>query len=106
VAFVSSASNTISLIVTSGGTTVVNITKAITQTGIYKIAFAYATDDFVFYVNGEQVGTDNSGAVPTPLNKIDLGQNNTGTPLGDGVNQALLFKTRLTNDQLAELTSL
>jgi hypothetical protein len=27
--------------------------------GRYKIAFAYKTNDFVFYVNGTQVGTDN-----------------------------------------------
>jgi hypothetical protein len=75
-----------------------------------KIAGAYKANDFVLYVNGVQIGTDNTGSVPTcdalqfasyralPINAEYISVK--------GSNQALLFKTRLTNAQLAELTSL
>jgi hypothetical protein len=72
----------------------------------YKIAFAYKANDYVAYVNGVQKGTDTSATVPAMsalyINSyIDF----TETQKRD-VNQALLFKTRLTNAQLAELTTL
>jgi hypothetical protein len=73
----------------------------------YKIALAYASNDIAFYVNGVQIGIDTSATIPA-CTQIHLGRE-TGTndlPLGSGYNQALLFKTRLTNAQLAELTTL
>jgi hypothetical protein len=71
----------------------------------YKAAVAYKANDFAFYVNGVQISTDNSGTVGA----MSAIQNNSGAGSGQAfynVNQALLFKTRLTNAQLAELTSL
>jgi hypothetical protein len=77
--------------------------------GRYKMAFGYKTNDFVLYVNGSVVGTDTSGTTfsGTTLSQID----NTLAGLvtnecSQSMNQALLFKTRLTNAQLAELTAL
>jgi len=73
-----------------------------------KIAVGYANNDYVVYVNGTQVHTDTSASVPTCSN-VYIGQreNNTATYIaGGGIKQALLFKTRLTNAQLAELTTL
>jgi hypothetical protein len=70
----------------------------------YKCAIAYATNDFVLYMNGTQIGTDTSGTVP-PCDTIrtdDAGGSNLNQPLS----QAILFPTRLTNDQLADLTTL
>jgi hypothetical protein len=67
-----------------------------------KIAMAYKLNDFAFYVNGALIGVDTSGIVPT-CSVLDLslgGSTNSYT-----INQALLFKTRLTNAQLAELTA-
>ena len=72
-------------------------------TGRFKIAAAYKANDFVLYVNGTQVGTDTSGSVPT-CSQVGLYQYNQNQPLK--YNQALLFKTRLTNAQLAEITQL
>ena len=74
-----------------------------------KIAFAYKANDFVLYVNGVQIGTDTSGAISSSLSFIDFGSYMLAqsTFQYDGkVSQALLFKTRLTNAQLAELTTL
>ena len=72
----------------------------------YKLALAYKANDFAFYVNGVQIATDNSGTVPA-TSQFSFEYNNTADNLtARTYNQALLFTTRLTNAQLAELTSL
>ena len=77
--------------------------------GTHKIALAYKANDFVLYVDGVQRFTDTSGLVAacSQLNIGGIGALGGGADqLGGSVNQALLFKTRLTNAQLAELTTL
>jgi hypothetical protein len=92
--------------VRSGGAFVVGTTYTPTSVGQnVKIAIAYKANDFAFYVNGTQIATASSGAVPA-LSAVNFGQ--FVGPLDTIVNQkqALLFKTRLTNADLASLTSL
>jgi hypothetical protein len=72
--------------------------------GTHKIALAYKANDFALYVDGVQVGTDTSGSVPA-MNFLTIGGGADVPVQGQAVNQALLFKTRLTNAQLAELTA-
>jgi hypothetical protein len=72
-------------------------------TGRFKIAVAYKANDFVMYVNGALVGTDTSGTLPA-CSEIGLYQYDQTQYIK--YNEALLFKTRLTNAQLAELTTL
>jgi uncharacterized protein YjbI with pentapeptide repeats len=76
----------------------------------YKMAFGYKTNDFAFYVNGALVGTDLTGTTfsGTTLSRVDTNLTNASTYslASESINQALLFKTRLTNAQLASLTSL
>ena len=75
----------------------------------YKIAFAYKANDFTFYVNGVQIGTDTSGDTytGTTLNRLDVGQDRTGTSQqSNPIAQVLLFPTRLSNADLATLTTL
>lgn len=75
-----------------------------------KIAAAYKNNDFVLYVNGTQIGTDNLGNVPTcsNLNLATYG----GLPTDEnfiankGSKISALWKTRLTNAELAELTTI
>jgi hypothetical protein len=78
--------------------------------GRYKMAFGYKTNDFALYVNGTQVGTDNSGTTfsGTTLSRVDTDITNASvySTASESINQALLFKTRLTNAELAELTTL
>jgi hypothetical protein len=76
--------------------------------GTHKIALAYKANDYVLYVDGVQRFTDTSAEVPacSQLNIGNIPFFAGGDELGGGVNQALLFKTRLTNAQLAELTAL
>ena len=75
--------------------------------GTYKAALAYKENDFAFYLNGSQIATDSLGTIPA-LSTINVGGFTyvSGYPQADGIKQALLFKTRLTNDELASLTTL
>jgi hypothetical protein len=72
---------------------------------IYKAAFAWANNDFVLYINGTQIGTDTSGTAPTPTS-IRIGNYNDPSYEGPNINLAALFPTRLTNAELAQLTTL
>jgi hypothetical protein len=74
--------------------------------GVHKLAVAYKQNDFVFYVDGVLINTDTSGNVPA-MSRINLGSYIAGSlPYNDGVKAAALWKTRLTNAQLASLTTL
>jgi hypothetical protein len=103
----SSNSTTMQFVVVTSGTIQATITKslAITFGQTFKAAFAYKANDFVAYINGEQIGTDASGTVPT-CSKFAFDRGNATTAHEGTISQALLFKTRLTNAQLAELTTL
>jgi hypothetical protein len=71
----------------------------------YKIAFAYKSGEYALYINGTQIATSASTTMPSSLTAYYLG-NSLGGEQGGAFSQALLFKTRLTNAQLAELTIL
>jgi hypothetical protein len=69
----------------------------------YKIAFVYGQDDFRLYRNGSFIGADTSGTFTGTFSDIAL---NSVINQANGFNQILLFKTKLTNAQMQELTSL
>ena len=101
------SSNHLIFYVQNGGINQVVITKtppAITLGSSMKIAAAYKENDFVFYVNGVQVGTDTSGSVPT-TSQIRFTEANGTNPYVGNIKSAALWKTRLTNAQLAALTA-
>jgi hypothetical protein len=81
--------------------------SGVISNGTHKIAIAYKQNDFAYYIDGVQISTDNSGTVPA-LSQFALGTftYTTGYELSDGIKQAVLFKTRLTNSELASLTTL
>lgn len=71
----------------------------------YRVAASYKANDFKLYVNGVLAGTDTSGAVPVSLSSIFISENG-GTPSSVLTNQALIFPTALSSDELASLTTL
>ena len=81
------------------------------ESGVYaegtkvKVAYAYKANDFILYINGIQIGTDTSGSVPS-MSEFLVGSYypNTSLNVVNKTSQAILFPTRLTNDQLEELT--
>jgi hypothetical protein len=75
----------------------------------YKAAFAYKSGSFAVYVNGTSVGTSATAVTFTSFSGLSLNNffgNATFDPGRMTTNQALIFKTRLTNAELAELTTL
>ena len=93
------------------GGTIGNIIYSTTplQNTRYKVAIAYKQNDCKMYVNGIDVGSDTStSAMPTCsgfyLN--ELGGGFGGPYESTEFNQAVLFPTRLTNAELASLTTL
>jgi hypothetical protein len=71
-----------------------------------KVGIAYKSNDFAFYINGVQIGTDSSGSVPA-TSRIDIGnRQDVAYPASITVNEFYLSKTRLTNAELASLTTI
>ena len=115
--FLGNGSTYIAIFVSSTQKLRVNVANGVTQALIdtsynvaagtrYKAALAYKENDFAFYVNGVLVGTDTSGTVPA-TSSIQANYNTTAANMVNAkYNQALVFKTRLTNAQLAALTTL
>ena len=73
--------------------------------GRHKVALAYSNNDVVAYVDGVLAGSDTSATIPA-TSVLDVGNLVSGRVMEGAAYQALLFKTRLTNAQLAELTAL
>ena len=94
--------------VRTSSTTVVNITNVLLpSTGTIKFALGYANNDFVLYLNGNQVGTDTSGTIPSTNSLILAGNADfTTSAANQKFNAVALFKTRLTNAELATLTTI
>jgi hypothetical protein len=103
------ANSVIQGVVTTASADVASISTASGQTaGVYKIALAYKADDFAMYVNGTQIGTDTSGAVPA-CSQIFFGKietSETTNQLNDRLRPAAIYTTRLSNEQLESLTRL
>jgi hypothetical protein len=74
-----------------------------------KVAYAYKSANFVLYVNGIGIGTNtNTFTFPSTLDDIFIGDPTTYFSFGESIqnNSTALWKTCLTNAQLASLTSL
>jgi hypothetical protein len=70
-----------------------------------KLAFAYKNGDSILYKNGVSIATDTGSIVSNSWNNVDF-SNYAGTgKLNADVNQTSLYNTRLSNSELAALTS-
>jgi hypothetical protein len=90
------------------GGAVANIPTTTLSEGRYKLAACYKNNDWVLYLNGSLVGTDPSGTFSGgSINNVTLGYISIGAyPPFESVNQVILFPTRLTDEELADLTTL
>ncbi len=90
---------------TSSGT--LNISSATFTAGILKIAFAYKSGEIALCVNGANLTANGTFTFNASFNRISIGSNVTGgTELNDRIRSAALYTTRLTNAELAALTTL
>jgi hypothetical protein len=109
--FLQMGGNKVTYNVYSGGSQQAGITSTsnFTEGQNLKIAIVYKANDFAMYINGIAEGVDTSGSISSSLTAIQIGRwDDLGATFQyfGRVSQALLFKTRLTNAQLAELTTL
>jgi hypothetical protein len=90
------------------GTTLRFYTDVAMTTGRHKLALAYKNNDYSAYLDGALITTQTlvSGAVPTCSQLSLMGLVSNFDDNVKQINQAVLFKTRLTNAELASLTTL
>lgn len=76
--------------------------------GVSKIAFGYKSGDTALFLNGSQVATTNTDVRAFSVNPttIALGSTSSGQFFNDRIRAVALYTTRLTNAELAALTSL
>jgi hypothetical protein len=93
-------------VVASGST--IDITQSVATSGFIKAALAYKTGDTAFFVNGVQVGTTNTTAFTFngALNAIQFIANLVVAARPTNIRSAALYSTRLTDSELAALTTL
>ena len=91
----------------AAGSTTTIITSSAVSVGTHKIALGYTNGDYALYIDGISAGTStNSTNYPaTSLTQCVLSNTSYG-PLNDRIRAAALYTTRLSNAQLAALTSL
>jgi hypothetical protein len=91
-----------------GNSVSISLSKSSSPSGTYKIALAYKSGETVLYVNGTNVGTSTTAfSFSTSMADLFLGSRSGGTLIEQGFfNQATIWKERLTNDQLAQLTTI
>ena len=102
-----STENTLRLISRLSNVLQVSIQSSALTGNTFKIAAAYANNDFVLYINGAQIGTNNTALSPACSN-VYLGSIESGagtSALNDRIRAAALYTTRLTNAELAALTT-
>ena len=82
-----------------GGVAQCSIAFATTITNSHKIAFKYKENDFALWVDGTEIGTDTSGTTALNLSSLVF------TNFFGKVKQLQVFKTALTDSELATLTT-
>ena len=89
------------------GTAIINTSFAVPANAPFKYAIAYKAGQWTWYLNGVQIGTSADTNVPA-MSNVQVTTASDQTPKGEAnpVVQALLFKTRLSNADLATLTAL
>jgi hypothetical protein len=101
------ASNQIAVTILNSSSSSVfsSIATGLTNGQRFKLAIRCKNNDFAFYVNGVQIATQTSGTVPTTAD-LYLGYYTDYDDNYNKINSSVIWKTALTNAELAELTTL
>jgi len=74
--------------------------------GINKVAITYGDSDYALFVNGTKISTGVLGSFNSDLDKVEFAQGNGGNAFFGTSQQAILFTSKLTDDEAIELTTL
>jgi hypothetical protein len=105
IAIGNTADNRIRFQIQNGGVDQVNFNSSAISSGTHKVALAYKANDVVAYLDGVQVATDTSATIPA-TSQYRLERANGTLGFSGGIKQATLFNERLSNAELATLTTL
>ena len=96
--------------INAGGSNILNNSTNNLQSGVVKMAVAYKSGDWAAYLNGNLVASGSTTfTFSANMTRFGIGTNDGAiTVTGDSMiaSQAILFPTRLTNAELASLTTL
>jgi len=101
--------NTITVRAQQAASFVIGFHQQNNAAGIYKIAFAYKSTDCKLYINGTDTGVTivtNNAFTAFSFNEIQLGMSGSANHFNDRIRSAALYTTRLTDLELAALTTL
>ena len=95
------------LIVSNGVTSFTSSNTSLVVGNRYKVAVKYKVNDFALWINGTETSTDTLGDVPLNLNRFSFAfTNGTAFHFNQTVSASLLYKTALTDTELATLTTI
>jgi hypothetical protein len=103
----SASSNRVDFVAFSDGNVSCNITKVISNTTENtKFGLKWKVNDFALWIDGTEVGTDLSGDAPLGMDKMYFtDEGGSGNKFFGKVKQLQVFKTALTDSELATLTT-
>jgi hypothetical protein len=106
--FVDASPTRITLAITSGGNAIINISGSVT-TGTHKIAVSYVSGSQQVYLDGAFLVSGTANLPTVSLTNSSIGTRILsgvyGAHFNDRIRAAALYTTRLTNAQLAALTT-
>ena len=102
-----SATNGLAVAVYSGSVAQFFTTTILSNDTDYnKIAIKYKANDFALWVNGVEVATDTSGLAPVGLSELAFDRGDGALDFYGKVKNLQIFKTALTDTELATLTTI
>ena len=105
IAIGNAADNRVRFQIQNSGVDQVNFNSGVISSGTHKVALAYKENDVVAYLDGVLINSDTSGSIPV-TSQYRLERANGTLGYAGGIKQSMLFKTRLSNEELADLTTL
>ena len=94
----------------ASNTTILFDTSSVITSGFVKMALAYSSGDYAAYLNGSLVASGSTSfSFDSALANIAIGPNSgnhISTNSTSNTKQAVVFTTRLTNSELASLTTI
>ena len=100
-------SNSMALVMIDNGSNQFSVNTPLSF-GAHKVAIAYAENNTAAYVDGVLLGSVDTSCTIPALTQMAIGKFSytSSYAYGDSIKQTLLFKTRLSNEELADLTTL
>ena len=101
--------NKLAFIIFASGSTILNNTSTALSSSFVKCAIAYKSGDWAAYLNGSLVASGTSTfSFNSSVNRLGFGSNAAFAALDDEmeIKQTAIWKTRLTNAELAQLTTI